>query len=853
MNQSTTKRLQGQQSKSIRRHTQSTRVPDDRDNDSYSSTEEADSVIASRLFGEATVNSRKSRTVNDNIGNEDDRSNESPRYRTGTGTDYKLSERVVSSPAPSRRPVWRASTSSKQDDASSDYSFDLSALSPQTQNIINSITPSRGNTPNSSRDHKKRFAADRAMVDEILREARAQAAARASTNASLPMDSTNNDLTNGTGITIDTTASRLKKEQRYIARSPTSPRSTRKRAVLRRTNAKLFPVHSSPQSSSSAKHAMDPPEVNGKTPSSNIETVETGELDEIEAQFQETLTTYTKRFQNSTVALQEQSNLMRRNQDLLHLVAAKEEEIENLKNKLFESTKKLDSYEVDLKDAIAFQLEPLALSAEDLIRIERELENQDVAIRNYRAENDKLNVQIKELKNQLSNVDKENEKYSAKTSELMRELDHLRAIILYDKENKDHFSEGVLQQMEEMNKEISRLKQIEKEYEKEKAKEQAKEQDNEQDNEQDKEQGNEEEKEHEKEHEKEQEREQQREQEKEKEILISPMMPMLPPTGIMHELETKQNIIEELVEKLKRKEEQLEYYQNQYLAKTEELEQYIEQGGVPSNATQNGGGGSDGHITKTPNAVGGKAGGSTGVGGGVNGAKAIKYLNDNIQLDDEIEDLSSLPITSDLLASGIFDALGGDGAFTAIERLIASLERTIMERDVQLSTAHQRAEEAERKLVNLSREKMSWGSGFDGRIKNLKNKIQQMEELIQMERKAARKSLSSQASQADNDRTRESIAHSDSKQQELSNQSLLQQLELMSRQITTMGEKFKKREQDLQKMISDMDKRSKVQLEMVKKRCLTIIGKKNDKLEIIKSELDSLMEAAGPVGNIKGD
>src|SRR6185312_1774969 len=114
-----------------------------------------------------------------------------------------------------------------------------------------------------------------------------------------------------------------------------------------------------------------------------------------------------------------------------------------------------------------------------------------------------------------------------------------------------------------------------------------------------------------------------------------------------------------------------------------------------------------------------------------------------------------------------------------------------------------------------------------------------MEELIQMERKAARKSLSSQASQADNDRTRESIAHSDSKQQELSNQSLLQQLELMSRQITTMGEKFKKREQDLQKMISDMDKRSKVQLEMVKKRCLTIIGKKNDKLEIIKSELDS--------------
>src|SRR6185312_9984716 len=426
--------------------------------------------------------------VNDNIGNEDDRSNESPRYRTGTGTDYKLSERVVSSPAPSRRPVWRASTSSKQDDASSDYSFDLSALSPQTQNIINSITPSRGNTPNSSRDHKKRFAADRAMVDEILREARAQAAARASTNASLPMDSTNNDLTNGSsqltddadgwsvdddddnndvngvdklrgsssikpkaGITIDTTASRLKKEQRYIARSPTSPRSTRKRAVLRRTNAKLFPVHSSPQSSSSAKHAMDPPEVNGKTPSSNIETVETGELDEIEAQFQETLTTYTKRFQNSTVALQEQSNLMRRNQDLLHLVAAKEEEIENLKNKLFESTKKLDSYEVDLKDAIAFQLEPLALSAEDLIRIERELENQDVAIRNYRAENDKLNVQIKELKNQLSNVDKENEKYSAKTSELMRELDHLRAIILYDKENKDHFSEGVLQQMEEMN------------------------------------------------------------------------------------------------------------------------------------------------------------------------------------------------------------------------------------------------------------------------------------------------------------------------------------------------------------------------------------------------------------------
>ncbi|CAG8483369.1 616_t:CDS:2 [Paraglomus occultum] len=758
MNQSTTKRLQGQQSKSIRRHTQSTRVPDDHDNDSYSSTEEADSVIASRLFGEASVNSKKLRTVNNNTGNESDRNSESSPYRTGTGTDYKLSERVVSSPAPSRRPVWRTSTSSKQDDASSDYSFNLSALSPQTQNIINSIAPSRGNTPSSSRDHKKRFAADRAMVDEILREARAQAAARASTSASLPITPISNDLSNSAsqpkaGITIDTATSRLKKEQRYIARSPTSPRSTRKRAVLRRANAKLFPVHSSPQSSASAKHAMDPPEVNGKTPTSNIETVETGELDEIEAQFQETLTTYTKRFQNSTVALQEQSNLMRRNQDLLHLVAAKEEEIENLKSKLYEATNKLDSYEADLKDAIAFQLEPLALSAEDLIRIERELENQDVALRNYRAENDKLNAQIKELKDQLTNADKENEKYSAKTSELMRELDHLRAIILYDKENKEHFSEG---------------------------------------------------------------------------------------------LETKQNIIEELVEKLKRKEEQLEYYQNQYLAKTEELEQYIEQGGVPSNATQNGGGGSDGHFTKTPNVVGGKSGGSAGAGGGVNGARAIKYLNDNIQLDDEIEDLSSLPITSDLLASGIFDALGGDGAFTAIERLIASLERTIMERDVQLSTAHQRAEEAERKLINLSREKMSWGSGYDGRLKHLKKKIQQMEELIQMERKDARKSLSSQASQADNDRTRESIGHSDNQQQqESNNQSLLQQLDLMSRQITTMEEKFKKREQDLQKVISDMDKRSKVQLEMVKKKCLTIIGKKNDKLEGFKNELDSLMEAAG--------
>ncbi|CAJ0768625.1 19018_t:CDS:2, partial [Entrophospora sp. SA101] len=55
---------------------------------------------------------------------------------------------------------------------------------------------------------------------------------------------------------------------------------------------------------------------------------------------------------------------------------------------------------------------------------------------------------------------------------------------------------------------------------------------------------------------------------------------------------------------------------------------------------------------------------------------------------------------------------------------------------------HQRATEAEAKLVAFSKEKMNWGSGYDTSVKKLKVQVQHLQELLQMERKANLRKLS---------------------------------------------------------------------------------------------------------------
>ncbi|CAJ0765701.1 24117_t:CDS:2, partial [Entrophospora sp. SA101] len=159
---------------------------------------------------------------------------------------------------------------------------------------------------------------------------------------------------------------------------------------------------------------------------------------------------------------------------------------------------------------------------------------------------------------------------------------------------------------------------------------------------------------------------------------VPPPQPMPSINNLLNEIEIKQAIIEELVAKLKKKEEQLEYYQNAYLLKTEEFEDYVEK----TQAAQN---------------------------------------------------LSLLPITSDIM--DLFE-------ISAIEQLIAQLERTIIERTTERDAAHQRATEAEAKLVAFSKEKMNWGSGYDTSVKKLKVQVQHLQELLQMERKANLRKLS---------------------------------------------------------------------------------------------------------------
>ncbi|CAB4483037.1 unnamed protein product [Rhizophagus irregularis] len=207
-------------------------------------------------------------------------------------------------------------------------------------------------------------------------------------------------------------------------------------------------------------------------------------------------------------------------------------------------------------------------------------------------------------------------------------------------------------------------------------------------------------------------------------------IPPQPAPNLIQDLETKQKIIEELVGKLKRKEEQLEYYQNAYLEKTEEFEEYVEKVKNANQSSTNGG-------TAVVNAGASTAPSGTEV---TPNFDAFKFLSDALSFDDGIGDLSSLPITSDIM--GLFGGLGDNQEISVIEKLIAQLERTIVERTMQLGAAHQRASDAESKLLALSREKMSWGSGYDTTVKQLKAQVEYLQELLQMERKVARKEMS---------------------------------------------------------------------------------------------------------------
>ncbi|RIA99518.1 hypothetical protein C1645_277191 [Glomus cerebriforme] len=259
-------------------------------------------------------------------------------------------------------------------------------------------------------------------------------------------DSSNkyNDSKERPGVTIDTTVERSnRKEQRYIR-----PRMTKKRAVLRRASARLVQPSNDYQRSS-------------KSP---VKTVETTELDEINAQFEETLNQFSKRYQDSTVALAEKSHLLKKNQELYHTLASKEEEIEYLKNELWEAGNKIQNYESDLKDIIEQQQEPLTLTHEDLIRIEREMEDQEVLISGYQKENDRLVGELKNMNERLRVSDAEQEKQLNKSHELYREVEHLKEL-LYEKETQETVPEGTIQQIEELKKEIERLKEKEKTYE----------------------------------------------------------------------------------------------------------------------------------------------------------------------------------------------------------------------------------------------------------------------------------------------------------------------------------------------------------------------------------------------------
>ncbi|CAG8662568.1 13252_t:CDS:2, partial [Dentiscutata erythropus] len=770
-------------------------------------------------------------------------------------------------------------------------------------------------------------------------------------NVSKPTSSNNSEHSKQTpDISVDTNVGRTsRKEQKYVVRSTASPRFTKKRGVvIRRSSAKIIPKHGS----------EDDYQRTSKKP---VKTVEiSSELDELGSQFQETLTEFSKRYQDSTVALAEKSYLLKRNQELWHTLAAKEEEIEYLKNELWQAGNKIQDYESDLKDIIEQQQEPLTLTQEDLIRIEREIDDQEVLINDYQRENDKLVGEIKNLNERLRVTEEERENYYNKINELYKEIEILKES-LHEQETKEIVPDGTMRQIEDMKKEIERLKgkeisyefkemalkemdglkkelsalrDIESEYmlkvddlehqlaganeeieeitrsktesleklteemnmmkytyesqieniKKESISKEGKEtrfrklqnalekietiastypevtqvctdlrrinllppkkrrksatdlsnkdiygygtketrstrspttkslkrspsqsslgrksrasslsrtvsptpsvlssvsafsskdlqdeetlysseeitelkekvvkleEENKTSNESiekleeelkllnesksklEEEVNNlKQEQEHCDRKMKEMEEllavlpsdePDDNDSNANKPILLPNSQPVIPPQNLIQQLDNKQNIIEEL-----------------------EYEQLVERAQAAAAIAQ-----------ITPNGTTSEGGESSAVNGNSDPSKVPIDISSNIESND-------FSLASDI---DIMDFFGlGDNQVSAIEKLIAQLERTIVERTMQRDAAHQRATDAETKLLALAKEKMKWGSGYDSTVKQLKTQVQHLQELLQMERKAARKSLTNDSTQDKTDKTDKTDIQSDSQE-----------------------------------------------------------------------------------------
>ncbi|CAG8736366.1 9909_t:CDS:2, partial [Gigaspora margarita] len=974
-------------------------------------TEESDSLLSNQYFGASALPNRTSSVID---------------------TDNEDSSLLSSSSKASRKDKYSTTTKKSKNsistnDTSTNESF--SGLSPETQNIINSINSSKSS-------EKKKTNVSRAMIEEILRDAKLKAAARAIENnhssgstkkldnsrlaSSKSISSIGNTLENKYNfipsstsdqdakkskldqkqdsftndevaenpkvqssnrtyshtsrnvsqikednkfiqttnennvskpsssndsndsehskqtpdLSVDTNVGKTsRKEQRYVVRSTASPRFTKKRGVvIRRSSAKILPKHGTEDDyQRTSKKPVKPVEISNELDE---------KLDEINEQFQETLTEFSKRYQDSTAALAEKSYLLKRNQELWHTLAAKEEEIEYLKNELWQTGNKIHVYESDLKNIIEQQQEPLTLTQEDLIRIEREIDDQEVLINDYQRENDKLVGEIKNLNERLRVTEEERESHYNKINELYKEIEQLKES-LHEQGSKELVPDEIaLKEMEGLKKDISSLRDIESEYmikvddlehqlseandeieEINRSKTESLEKLTEEMNmmkfmyesqietvkkdltskegketrfrklqnalekietiastypevaqtctdlrkinllppkkrrksatdlsgrdsygygsketrstrssttknlkrspsqsslggksrassvsrtvsptpsvlssvsalsskadlqdeeslytseeitelkekvvklEEENKTSNESMEKLEEElkllnesKSKLEEEVNNLKQEKEhcdrkmkemeellavlpsdepednnssanKQILLPNPQPVIPPQNLIKELDNKQNIIEELVDKLKRKEEQLEYYQNAYLEKAEEYEQLVERTQAAA-AT----------IQITPNGTTSEGGESSVVNVNSDPSKVPTDVSSN----NELKDFS---LASDLMD---FFGLGDNQEISAIEKLIAQLERTIVERTMQRDAAHQRANDAETKLLALSREKMKWGSGYDTTVKQLKTQVQHLQELLQMERKTARKSLTNDSTQ----------------------------------------------------------------------------------------------------------
>ncbi|CAJ0832112.1 6113_t:CDS:2, partial [Entrophospora sp. SA101] len=787
-----------------------------------------------------------------------------------------------------------------------------------------------------------------------------------------------NNSKHGSSITVDTNVNHVvHKEQRYMTRSPASPRLIKKRAIIRRANSRIIPIHTKYSSESSIDYQRSNKKKEEKTDEIS------NELEVINTQFQETLNQFSKRYQDSTVVLAEKSHLLKRNQELMHAIASKEAEIEYLKGELWEAGNKIQNYEIDIKDLIEQQHEPLALTQEDLLRIEKEINDKGALVSSYQQENDKLVNELKKMNEQFRHSNNEQGSLINRINELSKENEQLKELFQENKVVVPEFKEMALKEMEGLKKEVNNLRdrgtedfikidelerklseaneeieqinlsktasleklteemnimkytyesQIEK-IKKEANSKEARETrfrklQNALDKVEDMANNNspefekiyndlrrirllqpkkrrksftdassskdlygyskepprsptitakslkrstsqssigglsrsnisrtasptpsvvsnisaksgrtdlteddavqeyidelnekntkledelrvmkekfekdsnilneeksklKEEIENIKKEHKAQKEEYDRKMHEMEELLLEmpadttessstanvsspvpPPQPMPSINNLLNEIEIKQAIIEELVAKLKKKEEQLEYYQNAYLLKTEEFEDYVEK----TQAAQN---------------------------------------------------LSLLPITSDIM--DLFE-------ISAIEQLIAQLERTIIERTTERDAAHQRATEAEAKLVAFSKEKMNWGSGYDTSVKKLKVQVQHLQELLQMERKANLRKLSCENNSTNNDDDLDNRQQLNISEHE----KLCNQVELLTRENTKL-----KSELIISEKIRELthDNTLKI-LKKANKSSLIIDNSSNDDIvEIKKSITDKEME-----------